>query len=46
LSEQDFWNDIPLEVRRAIDTAKDQLDKREGIPHTDVMAEIKARFLP
>ena len=46
LSEQDFWNDIPLEVRRAIDAAKGQLDNGEGIPHADVMADVKARFLP
>ena len=46
LSERDFWNDIPLAVRHAINKAKDQLDNGEGVPHADVMADVKARFLP
>ena len=46
LSERDFWNDIPLAVRHAINKAKDQLNNGEGVPHTDVMADVKARFLP
>ena len=46
LSERDFWNDIPLEVRHAINKAKDQLNNGEDVPHADVMADVKARFLP
>jgi predicted transcriptional regulator len=45
LSENDFWDELPSEVRQAINHAKDELDRGEGIPHEEVMAEIKSRFL-
>ncbi len=44
LSEGDFWNSLPLEVKQAINKAKDELDRGEGIPHGEVMAEIRNRF--
>lgn len=45
LSEGDFWNDLPAEVKQSINEAKAQMDRGEGIPHDEVMAQIKARFL-
>jgi hypothetical protein len=45
LSDGDFWNDVPEEVKLAINQAKGELDRGEGIPHFQVMAEIKDRFL-
>ena len=44
-SKHDFWNDLPPEVKRSIDIAKAELDNGEGIPHKQVMSEIKARYL-
>ncbi len=45
LSESDFWTEIPAEVKQAINKAKGELDRGEGIPHSQVMADIKNRFL-
>ncbi|WP_184549998.1 hypothetical protein [Mucilaginibacter sp. FT3.2] len=45
LSEGDFWADIPEEIKQAIQKAKDQLDREEGISHAQVMVMAKARFL-
>ena len=45
LSESDFWNDVPDGVKQLIDQAKGELDRGEGIPHAEVMADIKNRFL-
>ena len=45
LSDGDFWNDVPLEIKKAVTQAKEELDRGEGIPHSQVMAEIKDRFL-
>jgi hypothetical protein len=45
LSEGDFWRDVPIEVKQAINKAKDELDRGEGIPHSQVMTEIKEKFL-
>jgi hypothetical protein len=45
LSQHNFWNDITTEVKNAINQAKAELDRGEGIPHSDVMAEINKRFL-
>jgi hypothetical protein len=44
-SENDFWSELPLDVQHSINKAKSELDKGEGIPHSEVMAEIKDRFL-
>ncbi|HEY4194188.1 MAG TPA: hypothetical protein VGM63_01535 [Mucilaginibacter sp.] len=44
-SQNDFWTELPLEVKRGIDKAKTELDNGEGIPHQHVMLEAKARFL-
>ena len=45
VSEPDFWDDIPENVRKAINEAKSQLDKGEGIAHSQVMADVKNRFI-
>jgi hypothetical protein len=45
LSEGDFWNDVPREIKKAVTQAKEELDRGEGTPHSQVMAEIKDRFL-
>lgn len=45
LSEGDFWADLPVEVKQAVDKAKGELNRGEGIPHSQVMAEMKNRFL-
>ena len=44
-SKHDFWNDLPGAIKRSIDQAKTELDSGEGIPHQQVMSEIKARYL-
>ena len=45
LSEGDFWNDLPHHVKESINKAKEEMDRGEGIPHAEVMAEVRARFL-
>ena len=45
ISQNDFWHDLPNETRRAINNAKIELDRGEGIPHEQVMSEIRERFL-
>jgi hypothetical protein len=45
LFEGDFWAELPSEVKQAINKAKGEHDRGEGIPHSQVMAEIKDRFL-
>ena len=45
LSEGDFWKDIPAEIKGAANEAKEELDRGEGIQHSQVMTEIKDRFI-
>jgi hypothetical protein len=45
ISENDFWNKIPVETQQGINKAKGELDRGEGIPHAEIMSEIKAQFL-
>ena len=45
ISQKDFWPDLPSGVKQAIDKAKTELDKGEGMPHKEVMSEIRERFL-
>ncbi|HEY1025339.1 MAG TPA: hypothetical protein VGE26_09265 [Sphingobacteriaceae bacterium] len=45
LSESDFWTELPAEVKRAVNKAKTDLDRGEGISHAQVMTEVKSRFL-
>ena len=46
LSESDFWNEVPEQVKQATNHAKGELDRGEGLPHSTVMDEIKDHFLP
>lgn len=41
----DFWIELPEPLKRLINEAKAQLDKGEGIPHDEVMAAVRERFL-
>jgi gas vesicle protein len=45
LSETDFWTEIPEEIKKSINKAKEELDRGEGLEYDDVMDEIKSRFL-
>lgn len=45
LSEDDFWVELPVEVKEAVSQAKSELNRGEGIPHSEVMAKVKGRFL-
>jgi hypothetical protein len=45
LAEGDFWEEIPQEVKEAINQAKKQLDLGEGISNEEVTAEVNKRFL-
>lgn len=45
LSEVDFWNELPTELKQALNKAKGELDRGGGIPHSQVISEIKNRFL-
>ena len=45
ISQNDFFHDLPNEVKKAINKAKTELDKGEGIPHQQMMTEIKERYL-
>ena len=45
LSGNDFWEELPSEVKQAINMAKTELDRGEGTPHDEVMSEMKSRFL-
>jgi hypothetical protein len=43
--ESDFWEELPEEVKQSINKAKTELDNGEGIPHNEVMAGVRERFL-
>ncbi|HYK75870.1 MAG TPA: hypothetical protein VEV16_02750 [Daejeonella sp.] len=45
LSEVDFWEELPAEIKQAVNKAKTELDQGEGIQHDQVMEEVKKRFL-
>ncbi|HZX57625.1 MAG TPA: hypothetical protein VFE54_02830 [Mucilaginibacter sp.] len=44
-SQNDFWSELPPEVKQGIDKSKSELDRGEGIPHKQVMSEVRERFL-
>jgi len=44
LSETDFWTEIPEEIKKSINKAKEELNRGEGLAYDDVMDEIKSRF--
>jgi len=45
LAERDFGLDLSPEVKQAIKKAENQLDAGQGIPHQQVMDEVRERFL-
>lgn len=45
LSETDFWSNLPTDVKQAINKARAELDRGEGVPHSTVMSDVHARFL-
>lgn len=42
--EVDWWDEISEEERLAIDEGLAQLDRGEGIPHEQVMKEVRAKY--
>jgi hypothetical protein len=44
LSETDFWTELPAELKKGINKAKDELERGEGIVHSQIMSEIKTRL--
>jgi len=45
LSDNDFWPGLPTEIKNAIQEAKGELDRGEGIPHSSIMSDVNGRFL-
>ncbi|MBB3054731.1 hypothetical protein [Mucilaginibacter gotjawali] len=43
--EIDFWSGLPSEIKQAIDRARAELDRGEGVLHSRVMADVKSTFL-
>lgn len=43
-SGKDFWNDLPENLQKGIEAAEKELDYGKGIPHNEVIEEIKKRF--
>ncbi|WP_299250178.1 hypothetical protein [uncultured Cytophaga sp.] len=42
---KDFWNELPEQVKDSVKQAKEELQRGHGIPHDNVMTEIKNKFL-
>lgn len=40
----DFWDELSAEQKAAIEESISELDRGEGIPHEQVMKEIKAKY--
>ena len=45
LSDDDYWPGLSADVKHAIQKAKDEIDRGEGIAHSSIMSEVKDRFL-
>jgi hypothetical protein len=45
LSDQDYWQELPNEVKQAINQAKAELDRGEGYTHEEVQAYVRRHFL-
>lgn len=43
-SGKDFWTDLPDTLQKGIEAAERQMDYGQGIPHKEVLDEIKKRF--
>jgi len=42
---KDFWNDLPIRIRKDIETALIEADKGELIPNEKVMQEMRVKYL-
>lgn len=43
-TDTDFWDELSDEQKEEIEESIAELDRGEGIPHEDVMKEIKAKY--
>ncbi len=43
-NEKDFWDELPDYVKVGISEGLAQSERGEGIPHNEVMKQIKARY--
>jgi hypothetical protein len=43
-TEGDWWDELPEAVKKQLDLAAKEADEGKGIPHEEVMAEMKQRF--
>ena len=46
LHHNDFWGELPKEIKQSINEAKAELDKGKGILHEEVMANVRNQYLP
>lgn len=42
---KDFWDDLPIRIRKEIETALKEADRGEVIPHEEVMQEMRVKYL-
>lgn len=42
--DADWWDEIPKSVQDSIETALGQAERGETIPHSEVMAEVRAKY--
>ncbi|MDX2047398.1 MAG: hypothetical protein SFU87_11470 [Chitinophagaceae bacterium] len=42
--EDDWWDDLPAEIKAEIDKALEELDKGKGIPHEQVVKRYRKWF--
>jgi predicted transcriptional regulator len=43
-TEGDWWDGLPQTIKDNIDLAAKEADEGKGIPHDEVMAEVKEQF--
>jgi hypothetical protein len=41
---KDFWDELPIRIRKDIETALVEADKGELIPHEEVMKEMRIKY--
>lgn len=44
-NDDNFWENLPEDVNQAIKKAKEELDRGNGIPHAQVMTDIKEHYV-